>query len=129
MGGEMDLCFEVSGAPEALEQAIAVTGFAGRVVIGSWYGQKRAALDLGGRFHRSRIRLISSQVSTLAPALSGRWSKARRFELAWEMLRQVRPSRWITQRFPVEQADEAYRLIDQRPGETIQVLLTYQGQS
>jgi threonine dehydrogenase-like Zn-dependent dehydrogenase len=123
----MDLCFELSGAPEALDQAIAVTGFDGRVVVGSWYGQKRASLDLGGRFHRSRIRLVSSQVSTLAPALTGRWSKARRFELAWEMLRQVRLARLVTQRFPVEQAAEAYQLIDQQPGETIQVLLTYAG--
>lgn len=120
-----DLAYEVSGSPEALDEAIALTGFDGRVVIGSWYGQKRANLDLGGRFHRSRIRLISSQVSTLSPELSGRWSKSRRFEVAWEMLRKVRPSRFITQRFPIEQADQAYRLIDQHPEACIQVVLTY----
>jgi hypothetical protein len=71
-----DLAIELSGAPEALDTAIALTGFAGRIVIGSWYGQKRAALDLGGRFHRSRIRLVSSQVSTIDPALSGRWDES-----------------------------------------------------
>ena len=51
----VDLAFEVSGSPAALDQAIAVTGFDGRVVIGSWYGKKRVNLDLGGDFHRSRI--------------------------------------------------------------------------
>jgi 2-desacetyl-2-hydroxyethyl bacteriochlorophyllide A dehydrogenase len=123
--GGADLVFEVSGAAEALDQAVAAAGFAGRVVIGSWYGQKAARLNLGGRFHRSRIRLVSSQVSSLDPQLSGRWTKARRFELAWKMLEIVQPSRWITQRFPFQQASEAYTLIDRDPASTIQVLLTY----
>jgi 2-desacetyl-2-hydroxyethyl bacteriochlorophyllide A dehydrogenase len=120
-----DLSFELSGNPLALDQAIAITGFSGRVVIGSWYGQKRADLNLGGRFHRSRIRLISSQVSTLAPERSARWDKGRRLHVAWEMLRRVRPAHLVTHRFPLEQAREAYALLDQRPEEAIQVLFTY----
>lgn len=120
-----DLTYELSGSPSGLDQALAVTGFAGRLVIGSWYGQKRVNLDLGGHFHRSRIRLISSQVTTLAPELSGRWTKARRFEIAWQMLASVKPSAFITQHFPIEQAVEAYELLDQCPQNAIQVLLTY----
>ena len=120
-----DLAFELSGAPAALDLAISLTGFDGRVVIGSWYGQKRASLDLGGRFHRSRIRLLSSQVSTIASGLLGRWDKARRFAVAWEMLRRIRPARFITQRFTIQEAAQAYQLIDQQPAETIQVVLTY----
>jgi 2-desacetyl-2-hydroxyethyl bacteriochlorophyllide A dehydrogenase len=129
LAGEADLCLELSGQPAALDQAIALTGFAGRILVGSWYGQKRAAIDLGGRFHRSRIRLISSQVSSLAPELSGRWTKARRFEVAWEMLRQVRPGQFITHRFPLAQAAQAYALLDQTPQEAIQIVLTYQVES
>lgn len=120
-----DLVYELSGAPAALNTAIDLTGFAGRVVIGSWYGTKPVQLDLGGRFHRSRVRLISSQVSTLAPDLTGRWDKSRRMQLAWDFLRVILPARWITQRFPIGQADQAYCLIDQKPEETIQVIITY----
>lgn len=120
-----DLTFELSGSPPALDQALAVTGFAGRLVVGSWYGQKRVNLDLGGHFHRSRIRLISSQVTSLAPELSGRWTKARRFDIAWQMLYASKPSAFITQRFPIEQANLAYDLLDQCPQDSIQVLLTY----
>jgi 2-desacetyl-2-hydroxyethyl bacteriochlorophyllide A dehydrogenase len=120
-----DLVYELSGAPSALDSAIDSASFDGRVVVGSWYGSKRASLDLGGRFHRSRIRLISSQVSTLSPELTGRWTKARRFEAAWQMLRRVRPSRWITQRFPLEAAPQAYRLLDQEPERAIQVVFDY----
>ncbi|MBN1145793.1 MAG: zinc-binding alcohol dehydrogenase [Anaerolineales bacterium] len=124
--GGADLVYELSGSPAALDQAIACAGFDGRVVIGSWYGKKRASLNLGGRFHRNRIQLISSQVSTLAPDLSGRWDKARRFEAAWKMLKQVRPARFITQRIPIQEAAQAYALLDQRPEEIIQVVLTYE---
>ncbi|MEK7786036.1 MAG: zinc-binding alcohol dehydrogenase, partial [Chloroflexota bacterium] len=122
---QADLTYELSGSPATLDQAIAATGCAGRVIIGSWYGQKRADLNLGGRFHRSRIRLISSQVSTLAPELSGRWTKARRMEVAWQLLREVKPARLITHRFPLAEAAKAYELIDQRPETCIQVVLTY----
>jgi len=51
-GGSADLVYELSGNPEALNAAIAVTGFDGRIVIGSWYGDRQTALELGGRFHR-----------------------------------------------------------------------------
>jgi 2-desacetyl-2-hydroxyethyl bacteriochlorophyllide A dehydrogenase len=120
-----DLTYEISGNPAALDQAIAVTGFNGRIVIGSWYGQKHADLNLGGRFHRSRIRLISSQVSTIAPEWAGRWTKGRRLQVAWQMLQYIRPAHLITHRFPFEQASQAYDLLDQHPEEAIQVQLTY----
>ncbi|MDO9532761.1 MAG: zinc-binding alcohol dehydrogenase [Deltaproteobacteria bacterium] len=120
-----DLCYEISGNPAALDQAIAATGFSGRVVIGSWYGVKRADLNLGGSFHRSRMRLISSQVSSIAPELTGRWDKARRYHATWQMLAQVQPARFITHRFPIAQAAQAYELLDRHPEDVIQVILTY----
>jgi threonine dehydrogenase-like Zn-dependent dehydrogenase len=121
----VDLTFELSGAPSALNQAIAVTGFDGRIVIGSWYGKKTAEIDLGGKFHRSRIRLISSQVSTVTPALSGRWDKQRRLKVAWEQILKIRPQRWVTQRFPFNDAPKAYQLLKEHPEETLQILFDY----
>jgi 2-desacetyl-2-hydroxyethyl bacteriochlorophyllide A dehydrogenase len=120
-----DLTFELSGSPPALNQAIALTGFSGRVLVGSWYGRKPVHLDLGGKFHRQRIRILSSQVSTIAPHLSGRWSKDRRFELAWEMIRKLEPSRLITHRFPIRRAETAYQLLDQDPGEVLGLIFEY----
>ena len=120
-----DLTFELSGNPTALNDAIALTAFSGRIVIGSWYGEKQVEVNLGGTFHRSRIKLISSQVSTIAPELEGRWNKARRFAAAWEALERIKPEKWITHRFSIDEAAEAYRLLDERPQETIQILLTY----
>ncbi len=120
-----DLSIELSGSPAALNDAIALTAFSGRIVIGSWYGEKPNQLDLGGTFHRSRIKLISSQVSSIAPELTGRWDRARRFEVAWDAIRRIKPQKWITHRFSLDQAKEAYRLLDETPAEAIQVMLTY----
>jgi len=122
---KFDLTFELSGSPSALNTAIEATMFSGRIVIGSWYGQKRAEIDLGGSFHRSRIRLVSSQVSTISPELSGRWDKSRRFEVAWQALERIRPQKWITHRFTLDEAKKAYQLLDEHPQETIQVIFEY----
>lgn len=124
-GEDADLVFELSGQPEMLDTAIERAGFAGRIVVGSWYGTKTAPLRMGGRFHRNRLRLISSQVSSLAPAFTGRWTKERRLASAWEAIARVRPSRLVTHRFDIADAQEAYEQVAERPGETLQVLLTY----
>jgi 2-desacetyl-2-hydroxyethyl bacteriochlorophyllide A dehydrogenase len=123
--GEADLVYELSGEPAALNQAISYCGFGARIIVGSWYGTRHAALDLGREFHRNRIRLISSQVSTIAPEFLGRWSKNRRLAVVWDMIRTVRPDKLITHRFPVEQAPQAYDLLDRQPESTVQVVLTY----
>lgn len=139
-----DLVYELTGNPAALDLAIDLCGFSGRVVLGSWYGDKRAPIDLGGKFHRSRIRLVSSQVSTFDPRFSARWDKPRRLDVTWEMLRKVRPAGLtedtsqelipsgrsekiglITHTFPFERAAEAYHLLDEHPEKTIQVVLKY----
>ncbi len=122
---DFDLSYELSGNPAALDRAIALTGFHGRVVIGSWYGDRRAPLDLGGAFHRSRMRLQSSQVSTIDPALSGRWTSARRRDATWRLVAELDPARLVTHRFPLAAAAEAYAAVDEHPDETVQVLLTY----
>ncbi len=120
-----DLVFEVSGRPEALDQALSVLGFHGRVVVGSWYGEKTTSLHLGGAFHRQRQQVISSQVSTIAPELSGRWQKRRVLGLALHLLKELRPGRFITHRLPFGEAPAAYELLDQHPQEAIQVVLSY----
>ena len=124
-GGEADLVYELSGNPVGLDMATGLCRFSGRVVVGSWYGAKKVNLDLGSFFHRGRLSLISSQVSTITPQLTGRWSHNRRLDLAWEMLRQVRPARCITHRFALADAASAYALIDQKPEETIQVIFDH----
>lgn len=121
----VDLIYELSGEPSALDAAVSAAGFDSRIVVGSWYGTKPAALQLGGSFHRNRVRLISSQVSTVASHLHGRWTKARRLESAWQLLAKLPAEELISHQFPLEQAPAAYQLIDSGPEQTLQVILNY----
>ncbi len=122
---DFDLVYELSGNPNVLNAAIDATGFAGRVVIGSWYGTKTAPVALGGAFHRNRVQLISSQVSSITPHMAARWTKARRFEIAWQQLRRIQPSQLITHRFPLREAAAAYTLLDTQPQTVLQPIFTY----
>jgi len=45
--------------------------------------------------------------------------------ISWKALERIQPEKWITHRFPIERAEEAYRLLDENPQETIQILVTY----
>jgi 2-desacetyl-2-hydroxyethyl bacteriochlorophyllide A dehydrogenase len=120
-----DLVYELSGQGEALDAALGVAGFGARVVVGSWYGKEPVALQLGGSFHRGRVRLLASQVSTLGAEHAARWTKRRRLQTALAALTHLPAERLITHRLPVARAAEAYALLDERPQEAIQVLLTY----
>ncbi|MDS0297342.1 zinc-binding alcohol dehydrogenase [Halogeometricum sp. S1BR25-6] len=123
--GRADLAFELSGNPEALSDAISLTGDDGRLVVGSWYGSKPVSLDLGGRFHRSRMRVRSSQVSEIDADHAGRWDKKRRLDYVLDSLPDLEPSSLVTHRFPVEDAADAYRVLDRDPADAVQVLFTY----
>lgn len=120
-----DVVVELTGNPAALNEALAAVRFAGRLVLGSWYGAQPVEVELGGTFHRSRIELVSSQVSSLSPKLSGRWSKQRRLETALRLVSELRPSALVTHRFPIADAGLAYQQACDHPESGVQVLLTY----
>jgi 2-desacetyl-2-hydroxyethyl bacteriochlorophyllide A dehydrogenase len=120
-----DLVYELSGRPQTLDDAIDVAGYDSRVIVGSWYGTKRAPLELGGRFHRDRIDISSSQVSTINPELRGRWDKRRRLETAMDALRELTVEELISHQIPFSEAPKAYQLLEENPENALQVLLTY----
>ncbi len=120
-----DLLFELTGQPAALDDALRYAGFESRIVVGSWYGTRRAPVNLGAKFHRHRIRLVSSQVSTVASRWRGRWDKARRMRTAMAWMRAIRPARLITHVTSLDDAGEAFRLLDESPQEAIQIVFSY----
>jgi threonine dehydrogenase-like Zn-dependent dehydrogenase len=120
-----DLVYELSGNPSVLNHALSITGFDGRVVIGSWYGTKEAPLQLGGRFHRSRIQLKSSQVSTVDPAYQGRWTKDRRMDVVLDVLKSLHPGSLVNDSFSVEEAAAVYRMLDNEKKTLLQPVFEY----
>jgi len=124
-GRGADVVIEASGNASALQLAIDAAAFQAAVIVCSWYGTKPVSLDLGSRFHRARLRLVSSQVSQIDPALAPRWDRRRRLDTAVQLLSELVLGPLITHRIPFARAAEAYQLVDQRSEETVQVILTY----
>lgn len=121
--GPFDVSIEVSGSPRALQSAIDNTCNNGRIIVGSWYGNSDVTLKLGIDFHRSHKTIQTSQVSNIPCALTGLWSKERRFALTWELVRLIRPSRLISTKLTLDKAQQAYELLDK--GQDIAICFKY----
>lgn len=126
-GRGADVAVEASGSGAALQSAVETVAVEGTVVVASWYGAKPVTLSLGGRFHRGRVRLRSSQVGRINPELAPRWDRSRRLETAIGLLPRLRLKELVSHRIPFASAPDAYRLIDEHPEETVQVVLTHDG--
>ena len=124
-GRGVDVAIEVSGSPRALQSCVDSAAFGGRIVVASWYGTREVSVGLGGAFHRRRLTVASSQVSTLDAALSPRWSRERRADLVRDLLMQLPISELLSHRFPFAEAAAAYELLDTKPEECLQVVLDY----
>jgi 2-desacetyl-2-hydroxyethyl bacteriochlorophyllide A dehydrogenase len=126
-GRGADVAVEASTSGAALQAAVDAVAAEGTVVVASWYGTKPVTLSLGGHFHRGRVRVRSSQVGRIAPELGPRWDRARRTEAVLGLIPRLRLAELVSHRIPFEEAPRAYRLVDEDPGETVQVVLTYGG--
>ncbi len=121
LGGRAELVFEVSGSGAGLDLAVRLAAREGRVVAGSWHAGSPTPLDLGGWFHRGRVRIVSSQVSRLPP-LPPAWTVERRRALAWSLLESVPLERLVDRVVPFGEAARAYATLDR--GEAVSVLLS-----
>ena len=124
-GRGADVTVEVSGTGAALQAAIGAVATEGTVVVASWYGTKAVALDLGGHFHRGRIKLRSSQVGRSNPELAPRWDLNRRTQTVLRLLQRLDLETLISHRLPFDRAPETYPLLDERPEEAVQVVFAY----
>jgi 2-desacetyl-2-hydroxyethyl bacteriochlorophyllide A dehydrogenase len=120
-----DLVVEASGTPQALAGSLGLLAHEGTAVICSWYGTKPVSLPLGAAFHRRRLALRSTQVSTLPAVLTARWDRRRRAELAWRLARELPLAVLATHAFAFERAAEAYACADRKEDGLIHAALRY----
>ncbi len=121
-GRGLDRVIEISGNPSGMQLGIDLLSYSGVLIEASWFGTKQVRLDLAA-YHRKRIEIRSSQVSTVRPGLRGRWTNQRRRDVALSLLREINPGKLITHRFPLEQADRAFALIDSGDETALQIVL------
>lgn len=122
-----DVCIEVSGATQALHEAIRAVAYSARVVAMGFFQGEAHGLYLGDEFHHNRINLVCSQISGVSPETSYRWSKLRMWQSAVRLQAQgwfdARPL--ITHRAPFEQAADLYQTLDERPNEVVLAMLEF----
>jgi 2-desacetyl-2-hydroxyethyl bacteriochlorophyllide A dehydrogenase len=106
------LVVEASGNPEALRTALGLLSHEGTVLVASWYGTKEVTLPLGGEFHRRRLTIRSTQVSTIPARLGNRWTADRRRRAVVDLLDELPLGSLATHTFPFDRAGDAYAAID-----------------
>jgi 2-desacetyl-2-hydroxyethyl bacteriochlorophyllide A dehydrogenase len=120
-----DLVVEASGNPQALAGSLALLAHEGTALVCSWYGTRPASLPLGGAFHRRRLALRSTQVSTIPATLTARWDRRRRAEEAWRLVRELPLHQLATHEFPFERAADAYASADRKQDGLVHAALRY----
>ncbi len=87
---EQELVVHASASEAGLRLALGHAAFEARIVEASWFGDRAPAIPLGEAFHARRLRLLSSQVGAVAPAMRGRRSHAERLAVALALLADPR---------------------------------------
>ncbi len=129
-GRGADVSIEVSGSYAALHEAIRATAYNSKVVSAGFFQGDAAGLFLGEEFHHNRTHVVCSQISGVNPALSHRWDLRRLEQTVMSLAAHgklfLQPL--VTHRFAVEEASEAFALLDRRPapGDVVQAVIEFE---
>jgi 2-desacetyl-2-hydroxyethyl bacteriochlorophyllide A dehydrogenase len=124
-----DVCIELSGSYRALHEAIRSAGVDGTVVAAGFYQGEGVGLRLGEEFHHNRVRVVASQIGAVPPGLRSRWDVLRLERTFVGMIAngKLEISALISHVIPAAEVADAYRMLDERPGEALQVVLDFTG--
>ena len=122
---EVPLVIDASGNPDAPAMALNMLAHEGTLLIASWFGTKPVVLPLGGAFHRRRLTIRSTQVSTVPARLSGTWTRSRRRQETVALITELPLAQLCTDVFDFGHAAEAFRAVDQGKPGLMHAVLTY----
>ena len=120
------LLVEASGNPAALADGLRALAHERTALVVSWYGTKPVTLPLGAEFHRRRLTIRSSQVSTIPARLAGEWTRERRRRVALELMADLPLDVVATHEFAFTEAEMAFRQVDAAPEGLLHAALCYE---
>jgi threonine dehydrogenase-like Zn-dependent dehydrogenase len=106
--GGFDCAVNTSGAQEGLQICIDSTANDASILEASWYGNYPVQVNLGTHFHPGRKKIISSQVSRIPLAKSGRFTYERRKATVFELLKDDRLDRIPLREISFEEAPQIF---------------------
>lgn len=123
----VDVAIEASGSYAALHEAIRCLHFGGLVVPLAFYQGEATGLRLGEEWHLNRITMCSSRSISDPNRDHPHWDSQRIKECAFRLLREKKLSvaGLIAPIVPLDQAAEAYRLIDEAPERCVKLGIVY----
>ncbi len=124
---QVPLVIDASGNPDAPAMALNMLAHEGTLLVASWFGTKPVVLPLGGAFHRRRLTIRSTQVSTVPAGLSATWTRSRRRRETAELLPELPLAELCTHVFPFSRAAEAFRAVDENAPGLMHAVLDYNG--
>jgi threonine dehydrogenase-like Zn-dependent dehydrogenase len=127
-GRGADVCLEVTGNYHAMHEAIRSVAYSSRVCVAGFMQGEGKGLRLGEEFHHNRVEVRGSQISGVAPALQHRWDGYRLAKTAIDLAvdGRLRLPDLISHTLPVEQAGEAFSMLDANPQDALQVVLSFE---
>ncbi|MDQ4024615.1 MAG: zinc-binding alcohol dehydrogenase, partial [Actinomycetota bacterium] len=126
LGGGVALVVEVSGNPDALVAALGLLDHEGTALVASWYGRKPVTLPLGGDFHRRRLTIRGTQVSTIPARLARRWTIEGRRRLVTQLLGELPLKDLATHEFAFDRAADAFAALDRGDDSLLHAALVYE---
>lgn len=123
--GSADVVVEATGHPANLDRAILHAGPEAILVVASFYGERRSPIALGDEFHRRRLQLKASQVSSLPPQKRPRWTPERRFASVLDCLADPGLDAIVDAPVPFDEAPALYARLDAAPGASLHSVLAY----
>lgn len=124
-GRGADVAIEITGNYRALQEAIRSVAYNSRVCVGGFMQGEGIGLALGEEFHHNRVQLISSQISGPPAHLQHRWDRYRLTStaIALGVEGRLALTPLITHTMPLADVASAYRMLDERPDEALQVVI------
>jgi len=122
-----DVAIEASGSTRALHEAIRTVAYSAKVVALGFYQGAAQGLFLGEEFHHNRVNVLVSQIFGVDPELTYRWNSLRLVQTFMRLQAEEKLTLepLITHICSYNEADEAFRILDQKPEEALQVVLDF----
>jgi len=124
----VDIAIETSGSYSALHQAIRGTRYGGTIVPVSWYHGEARGLNLGEEWHFNRQIMVSGARVESEPYRDyPLWDRKRVYETVIELFKrkQLKVEGIIQPVVHFKEVVEAYKMLDERPEETIKLGVKY----